>query len=104
MVTSTDTVKDFEQLIVRLERNHQCVLRLSKNLNSYKYEPRNYECFVELRELKSSFADLALQQRTLFDAIQNQSLKFSEAIKRVDESISQFQRLEQVMAKYLLSL
>lgn len=103
-MTSSETLKDFEQLVFRLERNHKCVLRLSKSLDSYKYEPKNYDCFIKLRELKNSFSDLAKQQMTLFDAIQHQTIKFKIAVERVDHSIERFQQLEKGMAEYLLTL
>ncbi len=103
-MTTAETKFDFEQLILRLERNHQCVLRLSRNLNSYKYEPRNYDCFTRLRELKSSFAALAKKQMALFDKIQSQSLSFDKAVQNVNSSIQDFHNLEKQMAAYLLDL
>jgi hypothetical protein len=103
-VTTTASKLDFEQLILRLERNHQCVLRLSKNLNSYTYEPKNYDCFTRLRELKTSFSDLASKQMELFDKIQHSALTFDVAQEAVEQSIKQYRALEKGMAKYLLEL
>lgn len=51
MVTAKESKSTQDSLIFRLERNHQRVLRLAKNLNSYRYEPKDYECFVRLRDL-----------------------------------------------------
>ena len=83
---TTESKKDLEQLILRLERNHQCVLRMTKALNSYRYEPKNYECFIKLRELKSAFSRLAQDQLSLFDEIQHQSLQFNVAAEMVEKS------------------
>ena len=103
-MTSTQPKLDFEQLVFRLERNHKCVLRLEKNLNSYKYEPKNYECFVKLRELKTAFSKLAKKQMVLFDEIQHHSLQFNDALERVENSIKQYHKLEKGLATYLLDL
>ena len=103
-MTATESKLDFEQLVFRLERNHKCVLRLAKNLNSYKYEPKNYECFTKLRELKTSFSNLAEKQMELFDSIQHHLLTFEVAKNAVDLSIKRYHELEKGMAKYLLEL
>lgn len=103
MTTTTSKIA-YEQLVLRLERNHKCVLDLAKNLNSYKYEPKNYECLVKLRELKMAFSDLASKQMVLFDEIQHDSLRFEMATAMVEDSIKEYQSLEKDMAEYLLSL
>ena len=103
-MTTTEPKLDFEQLILRLERNHKCVLHLTKNLNSYKYEPKNYECFTKLRELKTAFSLLAEKQMVLFDEIQHNSLQFNDAVEKVENSIKQYHELEKGMAEYLLGL
>lgn len=103
-MTTTASKIDFERLIFRLERNHRCVLRLAKNLNSYKYEPKNYECFARLRELKADFSNLADKQMALFDQIQHHSLTFEDATEKVEDSIKQYHELEKEMAEYLLGL
>jgi hypothetical protein len=103
-MTTVRSKFDFEQLSLRLERNHQCVLRLSKNLNSYTYEPKNYECFTRLRELKSAFSDLAEKQKELFDKMQHQLVTIDVAREAVEQSIEHYHKLEKGMAKYLLDL
>ncbi|MEM1259873.1 MAG: hypothetical protein AAGC45_04605 [Bacteroidota bacterium] len=103
-MTTTESKLNFERLIFRLERNHRCVLRLAKNLNSYKYEPKNYECFARLSELKAAFSVLAKKQMALFDQIQHHSLPFGDATEKVEDSIKQYHGLEKKMAEYLLGL
>lgn len=96
--------KDLEQLALRLNRNHTCVLRLSKNLTSYKYEPNNYECFIRLRELKNDFSVLAEEQQTLLESMQSDGTPFEKAEMEVEASLKKFAALEQRMAAYLLDL
>lgn len=103
-MTATDTTKDFEQLLVRLERNHTCVLRLTQNLNSYRYEPKNYECFVKLRELRTGFSKLAEEQKMLLYSIKHHTMDFEVALDQVEKSIKKSNGLEQGMAAYLLEL
>lgn len=103
-MTATESKLNFERLILRLERNHRCVLRLAKNLNSYKYEPKNYECFSRLRELKAAFSVLAKGQMALFDELQHGPLQFTDAVEKVEDSIKQYHGLEKEMAEYLLGL
>ncbi|MEO0571670.1 MAG: hypothetical protein AAF039_08190 [Bacteroidota bacterium] len=73
-------------------------------MNSYKYEPKNYECFARLRELKTAFSILAKRQMVLFDELQDHSLQFNDAVEKVDDSITQYHGLEREMAEYLLGL
>lgn len=100
----TESKKDFEQLIFRLERNHQCVLRTKNDLNSYRFEPKNYECYKKLQELKGGFSKLAENQLVLFDKIQHQSLQFDVAMKKVEESLGKYHELEKIMKAYQLEL
>ena len=104
MVTAKESKSTQDSLVLRLERNHQCVLRLAKNLNSYRYEPKDYECFVRLRDLKTSFTALAKKQMLLFDEIQYKNLPFPQITERVEATIKEFHRLEKDMASYLLQL
>jgi len=99
-VTTTESKIELEQLIFRLERNHRCVLRTRKNLNSYRYEPKDYECFVKLRDLKTAFSKLAKNQLVLFDEIQHRSLQFNVAAQMVEDSIQEYHKLEKVVATY----
>lgn len=101
-LASNSIVKDFDQLVIRLERNHKWVLRLARKLNSYKYEPRNYECFIRLRDLRSGFNELAQDQMVLFDEIQHRNLIFENAEKKIDTLLHRFHQLENDMASYIL--
>ena len=95
-------VKGMDQLVVRLERNHKCVLRLARKLNSYKYEPRNYDCFIRLRDLRAGLTALGNDQMQLFDAMQHRNLSFDDAEKQLNLLMHRYQQLESDMAGYIL--
>ena len=101
-ITAPNTIaKDFDQLVIHLERNHRCVLRLTRKLASYKYEPRNYECFIQLRDLRSGLQLLAQDQMRLFDSIQHRDTSLQNARKDVNLILRRFQELESSMAAYI---
>ena len=95
-------ITDIDRLVVRLERNHQYVLRLARKLNSYKYEPRNYDCFIRLRDLRTGFDALAKDQMQLFDAMQHRNLNYADSEKQLHSLMHRFRQLESDMAAYVL--
>ncbi|MEM6542342.1 MAG: hypothetical protein AAF634_14360 [Bacteroidota bacterium] len=102
-ITAPNTItKDFDQLVIHLERNHTCVLRLTHKLASYKYEPRNYECFIQLRDLRSGLQVLAEDQMQLFDSIQHRDTSLENARKDINRILRRFRELESVMTAYIL--
>jgi len=102
-MTAISGIKDLDQLVVRLERNHKCVLRLSQKMNSYIYEPKDYECFIKLRELRMGLKELANRQMELFDELQRNVYDFKEAVKNVEDLLKRFANLERDLASYLLN-
>ena len=102
IVTTTETTKDLDQLVVRLERNHRCVLRQLQNINSYRYEPKDYECFVRLQDLRAGIKQLAEDQMLLFDRLQRKAFSLEEAIQKVNDLLARFKILESELASYLL--
>lgn len=101
---TTATLNDTDQLVIRLERNHRCVLRMVRKLNTYQFEPKSYDGFVKLRDIKSGFENLAKEQMLLFNELQNQSLKFKPALDKVKSSLKKFNVLEQKVAAYILDM
>ncbi|GMN05158.1 hypothetical protein MTsPCn5_05460 [Croceitalea sp. MTPC5] len=101
-MTVTSDIKDLDQLVVRLERNHKCVLRLSKKMNSYIYEPRNYECFIRLRDLRVSLKELAKDHMQLFNELQHEDYDFKEAVKNVEGLLKRFKKFDRDLAQYVL--
>lgn len=100
-MTGIESKLESEQLIFKLERNHRCVLRWAKDLNSYRFEPRNYEGYVKLRELKRAFVDLTEKQSRIIDAMHYQNVPLQEASEEVEDSIQQYHSLERAIAEYL---
>lgn len=101
-MTAIGTIKDLDQLVVRLERNHERVLRQINNMKSYRFEPKDYECFVRLRDLKSSYNELAQDQIKLFDQLQRNTYELPEAVELVEDVLQRFKQIESVLAGYLL--
>ena len=101
-MTTTGAVKDLDQLVVRLERNHQCVLRQIQKMNSYRYEPKDYECFIRLRDLRSNLKELSKDQMQLFDKLQRNVYELNEASQLVEDTLQRFKNIESALASYLL--
>ncbi|MBT8187547.1 MAG: hypothetical protein HKP38_00650 [Croceitalea sp.] len=98
------TSNQLDQLVIRLERNHQCILRMAKKLSSYRYEPKNYEGFIKLRELRMGFKALIDDHRLAFEALNRKALEKYEAHDRVNALLTRYQDLEKEMAAYILDL
>ena len=101
-MTATGAIKDLDQLVVRLERNHQCVLRQIQKMNSYRYEPKDYECFIRLRDLRLNLQELSENQIKLFDTLHENTLELNQAVKLVEDVLNRFKQLETELASYLL--
>lgn len=95
---------DLDQLIVKLERNHKSVLRISTKLQSYTFEPTNMEAFEKLRNLRMGFRDLARDQVLLFEILKNGKTIKEVLIEKLDKLQSRFAELEHELAAYLLDL
>ncbi|NQZ43608.1 MAG: hypothetical protein HRT65_04805 [Flavobacteriaceae bacterium] len=103
-MTQTSSKEAVEHLLIRLERNHQCVLRMAKNLNSYRYEPKDYEGFLVFRDLKFDVNELAAQQMQLFDRLhETDTSVLDRATTEVDDLFDRFAAIEKAMASYLLN-
>lgn len=101
-MNTTKSIKEQDSLIVRLERNHQCVLRQIQNMNSYRFEPKDYECFVRLHDLKINFKQLEQDQVLLFDKLHHNTHKVTKATELVEEILERFKKIESELASYLL--
>jgi len=102
MTTTTKGIKDLDQLVVRLERNHKSVLRQIKKMNSYRYEPKDYECFIRLRDIRLNLKQLAESQMDLFDNLQRNRYDFDDATERVEELLLRFKESESELVRYLI--
>lgn len=95
---------DLDQLILKLERNHKSVLRISTKLQSYTFEPTNMESFEQLRGLRMGFRDLARDQVLLFEILKNGKTIREVLVEKLDKLQSRFSELEHELASYLLDL
>ena len=95
---------ELDQLILKLERSHKSVLRISTKPQSYTYEPNNLESFEKLRNLRMGFRDLARDQVMLFEVIKNGKTIREMLIERLERLQSRFSDLEHELASYLLDL
>ncbi|WP_350285773.1 hypothetical protein [uncultured Croceitalea sp.] len=102
-MANTATHTDLEQMILRLERNHKCVLRLRSKINSYHYEPKDYECFIRLRNLRFDLKELSEDQMELFDILQRNHFTTEEATLQVNAMLVRYQELDKQIASYLLA-
>ncbi len=101
-MTTTGTKKDLEQLVIRLERNHESVLRLRNKMNSYRYEPKDYECFIKLRNLRSNIKELIRDERLLIDQLKGEAIEFKESNALIDTILMRYKQLDADIAGYLL--
>ena len=93
---------DYDQLVFRLERNHRCVLRMVRKLNSYQFEPKSPQGFDKIKEIKQGFNQLAKDQLLLFNNLQKQLLDPETAYEQVKLSLKKFNLMEQKVAAYIL--
>lgn len=91
-----------EECIMRLERSHRCVLRQLKHMNSYRYEPKDYEGFIRLRELKAALKELAQNQTSVLDKLQGKDQSSEDGLQLVEQLQDKFRELESYLASYLL--
>ncbi|BFP43120.1 hypothetical protein FGF1_39650 [Flavobacteriaceae bacterium GF1] len=103
-MTTDNIATNLDELTMKLERNHRQVLHLIKKLCSYRYEPKNYDCYIKLRDLQKGFKDLASDQMQLFDKIQQHGVNATEAKQLMDEAATRFIVLEKLTAQYILDI
>ncbi|MEM6894810.1 MAG: hypothetical protein AAGD88_07245 [Bacteroidota bacterium] len=91
------------ELLIRLERNHNTIQRLSRKLNSYTCEPNNHSCFEKLYELKQGFQSFTGKQKQLVSQLKSLGKEEIAGLEaEVKRHTEMFRKLEQDMAAYLL--
>lgn len=63
-----------QELLIRMERNHEVIQRLSKKLCSYTYEPKCPSSFEKYNDLKRNFKLFEKYQKNLMDMIHRKKL------------------------------
>lgn len=101
MLTAAVAAHPLEGLKVRLERNHQSVLRLMAHMNSYRYEPHSYEGFVRLRHIQVSLKELAAEQKLLLYATNGATEDADTLYGRALECTQTFKALEKDITSYI---
>ena len=92
----------FNDQLIRLKRNHKNLLCLNSKMNSYRYEPKNYECFIRLRDLRQRLNEMVTAQTNLIDRISQKNIDGKAAIAMVLSAIKDYQQLDGEVASYLL--
>ena len=99
---TTEIIKSLDDMMLRLERNHKSTLRLQGIVKSYRYEPKNYECFLIIRRLRTNLDQLTLDQKTLIDQLKEQSVDVKESHTLIDAMLLRYKQLDSEIAGYLL--
>lgn len=92
----------FNDQLIRLKRNHKNLLCLNSKMNSYRYEPKDYECFMRLRELRQRLNDMVMAQAKLMDDIAHKEIDGQKRMELVVKAIEDYQDLDGKVAAYLL--
>ncbi|MDC6364727.1 MULTISPECIES: hypothetical protein [Flavobacteriaceae] len=93
-----------QDLLVRMERNHNVVQRLSKKLNSYTYEPKNHSCFEKLYDLKLNFKMFMGHQNRIMEQLRLKKGESKTLVEEIKLHIERFKELEKEIAAYLLNI
>lgn len=104
MTTTTENFTPIETLKVRVERDHKSVSRLLLKLRSYRFEPKDYECFQLFQRIKTDLISLSEDQVKSIDDLKKQQV-ISESFKgEIEGLLQRFKQVEQRLAEYLVKL
>ena len=92
----------FNDQLIRLKRNHKNLLRLNAKMNSYRYEPKDYACFIRLRDLRQRLNEMVTTQANLIERLSQKNTNSKEATAQVVSAIKDYQQLDGEVAAYLL--
>ncbi len=93
---------DIESGLIRLQREHKTVTRLLTNIKSYKMEPKNYDCFMLMQQLKNNLMALYWDQRSFLDSAH--ALDEKETQRKLTVFCRQFKKIEEHFADYLYKI
>lgn len=86
--------------ILRLERNNWDLVQLNNMLSCYRCEPKTYERFEELSELKMRIHDLRKSNLEIISAIQNGTQYQSVGLGRIRRQLLEFNELQRRVEAY----
>lgn len=92
-----------QELLIRMERNHEVIQRLSKKLCSYTYEPKCPSSFEKYNDLKRNFKLFEKYQKNIMDLIHRKKIGAVQGLElEVQLHLKRFKQLETEIASYLL--
>ncbi|MDC6386304.1 hypothetical protein D2V93_17805 [Flagellimonas taeanensis] len=92
-----------QELLIRMERNHEVIQRLSKKLCSYTCEPKCPSSFEKYNDLKRNFKLFEKYQKNIMDLIHRKKAGAVQGLEReVQLHLKRFRELEADIASYLL--
>lgn len=94
-----------QELLVRMERNHRMVQRLSQKLNSYTCEPKSPKKFEKFYELNRDIQDFSKHQKNILAKMRQVNFEIdSQDTLEIQHHLKRFKKLESEFASYLLDL
>ncbi|WP_318308540.1 hypothetical protein [Flagellimonas crocea] len=94
-----------QELLVRMERNHRMVQRLSQKLNSYTCEPKCPKRFEKFYELNRSVEDFSKHHKNIMAKIRRLSFEIDDQdTLEIERHLKRFKKLESEYASYILDL
>ncbi|MEM9647210.1 MAG: hypothetical protein AAF969_01935 [Bacteroidota bacterium] len=104
MASATEQQREqFQELVIRLERNNNMIQRLSKKVNSYTCEPNNSSCFEKLYDLRHSFKVFSAQQKQIVSLLNQNTGEGQKLHGDIQSHLERFKELERDIAAYLLA-
>lgn len=102
MTSTSDGIrKDVNQLMMKLERNQSIIFQYLKQLNSYRCEPTDYQCFLQVGQLKGGLKELAAEQQELITKTNRSAKGNDKLFQTIEHLLGRFQQLETDMTQYL---
>ncbi|NDV14943.1 hypothetical protein GO009_02805 [Muricauda sp. TY007] len=99
-----NSIKQQQELLVRVERNNRMVQRLSEKLSSYTYEPKCPQRFEKFYELNKSIQSYRTHEKQLMFKIKQRKIDFNAKNKEIEEHLNRFKKLESDFASYIFDL
>lgn len=87
--------------MMKLERNQSIVFQYLKQLNSYRCEPTDYQCFLQVGRLKQGLKELAAEQQELITKTNRSAKGDDNLFDTIENFLERFQQLEGDMTQYL---
>ncbi|MDT0539769.1 hypothetical protein [Croceitalea sp. P059] len=89
---------------IRLKRNYNRALNLQRKMTSYRYEPKDYEGFIRLRNLRTELKDLTLDQLELLQKVKEQQFDFKTSETIFETIFLRYKQLDRDIARYVLDI